>query len=161
MNAALEGNVRSGKNHLAHLSFLLLPDRQLCSRHMLSKWNGTACPLGTVPWQHMHTVGRHLVGTHLASWVNAAVSAQEQPMSGQGSWKEIARAPIHTKHQRAWLLAGTHDQHIQCQHHGLGSWTAVSKHKPRFQRTYLLGAPSCGSLQVSGTEVPPWLSCCI
>ena len=51
MNAALEGNVRSGKNHLAHLSFLLLPDRQLCSRHMLSKWNGTACPLGTVPRQ--------------------------------------------------------------------------------------------------------------
>ena len=32
------------ENHLAHWSFLLLPDCQLCSRRMPSKWNGTSYP---------------------------------------------------------------------------------------------------------------------
>ena len=87
---------------------------------------------------------------------------------GEGSWLEIGWAPTQTKHKRAWALAGTHDQRIACQHHGSESWTVVSK--SRLHRTCLWGVPSCGSLQISNTEVldcpvqhlgRTWFNCCI
>ena len=142
------------ENHLAHWSFLLLPDCQLCSRHVPSKWNGTS-----YPWNGTLTARAHS-GTPLSRNPSCfmghcnrvcAASVQEQLMSGQGSWLEIGWAPTQTKHKRAWALAGTHDQRIACQHHGSESWTVVSK--SRLHRTGLLGVPSCGSLQISSTEV--------